>query len=73
MTTPEEIEHLTPYQKRLMAWHGRMIELGNAMSREDMAELEAWEKENLDGSGAMGTGDWPGWERLGLEPLEVGP
>ncbi len=56
-----------------MAWHGRMIEIGKRMSAEDIAELEAWESANLDGTGSKVTGDWPGWERLGLEPMEVAP
>ena len=41
----------------------------SAMSAGERAELDAWEKENLDGY-SIGTSDWPGWEEyIGPRPL----
>jgi hypothetical protein len=40
------------------------------MTDEQMAELEKWEVENIDGH-TIGTADWPGWEQIiGKKPKE---
>src|ERR1043165_3909285 len=40
------------------------------MTQEQMAELEKWEVENIDGH-SISTADWPGWEPIiGKKPKE---
>ena len=34
-----------------------------AMPEEEKSALHAWEAVHVDGSGALGTSDWPGWEK----------
>lgn len=40
-----------------------------AMSAEEKKALHAWEASHVDGSGAFGTSDWPGWQKyIGKQP-----
>jgi hypothetical protein len=40
----------------------------NQLNNEERAELDEWEKQNLDGSFVC-TSDWPGWEKhIGRRP-----
>ena len=34
-----------------------------ALPLQERESLHAWEAEHVDGSGAYGTSDWPGWEK----------
>jgi hypothetical protein len=54
-----------------MLRHYALIGLAMKFMTEDQKrELEAWEKEHLDGQG-VGTSDWPGWEPIiGKKPKE---
>ena len=46
----------------IYAYMHAMMGALSAMSSDQRAELEAWEKENLDGH-SISTNDWPGWEK----------
>lgn len=51
------------YRERWRDWIAMMVGAARTLERTAphvIAELEAWERENCDGS-AVGTGDWPGW------------
>jgi len=54
-------------RKVLLNWHGRMCSID--LTDPEQAELRAWEKANVDGSGKFGTSDWPGWKKhIGKSP-----
>jgi len=42
---------------------GAMYGCYAAMPKNERDELHAWEADHVDGSGAYGTSDWPGWEK----------
>ncbi|WP_202841483.1 GIY-YIG nuclease family protein [Luteimonas saliphila] len=44
----------------------------SALPHDERERLHAWEAEHLDGSGAYGTIDWPGWEKY-LGKFELPP
>lgn len=52
-----------------LEWHAMMFGVYQAMSSEEKAELHAWEREHVDGSGRFATSDWPGWGKyIGKPP-----
>jgi len=52
-----------------LEWFAMMYGVYKAMPESERQELFSWEKEHLDGSGDIGTSDWPGWEKyIGLFP-----
>jgi hypothetical protein len=40
-----------------------MVGCYSALPPQEREELHAWEAQHVDGSGAYGTSDWPGWEK----------
>ena len=49
-----------------VAWRMRMLGIQRVyphMTPAERAELEAWERDNLDGH-SVGSSDWPGWRRV---------
>jgi Meiotically up-regulated gene 113 len=59
----------TEFQIRVLNWYSAMCGAGSAMSEVEMRELSEWEADNVDGSAAFGTSDWPGWARyIGEKP-----
>lgn len=64
-TTTERRE----YQRKKLARHELIGEfIVASISPEDLAELNAWERANLDGR-TTGTSDWPKWKALGIPDL----
>lgn len=58
-----------PDRIEILMWYAAMTGAAAAMPAEARAELEAWERRNLDG-GTVGTSDWPGWAHLiGPKPV----
>lgn len=56
----------------IYAYMHAMLGALSAMSADQRAKLEAWEKDNLDGH-SIGTSDWPGWEKyIGPRPVFEG-
>ena len=57
------------YHAEMMAYFERLIAAGEALTPEEQAELDAWEREHVTGDGEFGTGDWPVFvERIGPAP-----
>jgi len=53
----------------IYAYMAAIVGASSAMSEVELAELKAWERENLDGH-SVGTSDWPGWEKyIGPKPV----
>lgn len=53
----------------IYAYMHAMMGALSAMSADQRAELDSWEKDNLDGH-SSGTSDWPGWEKyIGPRPV----
>ena len=53
----------------IYAYMHTMMGALSAMSADQRAELDEWEKDNLDGH-SIGTSDWPGWEKyIGPRPV----
>lgn len=57
------------FRHALLAWWDDAIAAGRALPPDELAALQQWEKENLDGH-SIGTDDWPGWRRY-LRPMPV--
>lgn len=54
---------------RELMYMSAMVGCGQALPADGRAELEAWENRYLNGSGAIATSDWPGWEKyIGPKP-----
>lgn len=51
-------------QEEILVWHAMVYGASRAMNDTEKQRLAAWEADNVDGSGAFGTSDWPGWERI---------
>lgn len=57
------------YQERLRDWFAKMVSVARTMPEHERQELKEWEQANLDGR-AVGTSDWPGWEKyIGKPPV----
>jgi hypothetical protein len=53
----------------LLAWYEKMVETHRLLSDEEKKDLAEWDRTKVDGSGKVGTSDWPGWEKyLGKKP-----
>lgn len=53
---------ITPHQRFFLAWYERMAECAKKLPPDELAALEKWERENLDGH-SIATSDWPGWAK----------
>jgi hypothetical protein len=50
-------------------YYAAMYGAYQAMPENEKADLHAWERGHIDGSGKIGTSDWPGWEKyIGKPP-----
>lgn len=49
-------------QFEVVQWFAMMYGVAQAMPAAERAELEEWERRNIDG-GRVATSDWPGWEK----------
>jgi hypothetical protein len=57
----QQVENRAKYRQKLVDWHSAMVEAyEKRMTDQQRAELDAWEKANLNGY-SVGTHDWPGW------------
>jgi len=46
-----------------------MVETHKLLSDEEKQDLAEWDQTKVDGSGKVGTADWPGWEKyIGKKP-----
>lgn len=57
------MRRLRPMQQAIHDRHVWYVETAKAMTPQDRAELEAWEKAHINGH-SVGTSDWPGWRRF---------
>ncbi len=56
------------YREKIRDYFGMMMGVYAAMPDEEKQKLLDWEKNNL-GRSAVGTSDWPGWEKyIGKKP-----
>lgn len=58
-----ELESSVEKDESLMRFIALIGVASKFMTEEQKRELEAWERENLDGH-SVGTSDWPGWEQI---------
>ncbi len=56
---------MNEYPTAMLCFFAQMAILVKNMTGEDLRELQAWEREHLNGE--VGTSHWPGWTRFGLE------
>jgi hypothetical protein len=61
----------TEWQQAHLIWLAEMVGAGKAMSLARRDELEAWEREHIDG--VIGTWDWPGWVEILGRPRPLPP
>jgi hypothetical protein len=72
MTIEDRLTGCTSDQRELVKLYEEIIAIAAWLPEPERAELRAWEAEHVDGSGAYGTSDWPGWRRhLSYELLDV--
>ena len=65
------MDPVSPLASQNMEWYRKMIGVYKKLSREELQDLEQWEKQNLPSS-EKATSDWPGWLRhIGPPPWKV--
>jgi hypothetical protein len=53
----------------ILAWFENMVEAHKLLNDEERQQLAEWDRTRVDGSGKVGTADWPGWEKyVGKKP-----
>ena len=53
----------------MLVWFENMVEAHKLLNDEERQQLAEWDRTRVDGSGAVGTADWPGWEKyVGKKP-----
>lgn len=50
--------------ERRLAGYERIVRAMERMTVDELAQLRAWEKQNVTGDGRRGTSDWPGWQAV---------
>ena len=57
------------FQEESLAWTDKMLATYQIMPLEDKQAFDEWERVYADGSGVLGSDDWPGWEKyIGKRP-----
>jgi hypothetical protein len=57
------------YRETILAWTQKMLDSYRTLDDAEKQELHDWEHAHVDGSGRVGTTDWPGWEKhIGKKP-----
>lgn len=69
---PDSDEPITLTQPPMIEWLEKVVKISEQMPAAQMAELLAWERDNIGFNGTT-TGDWPGWAKLGLPPKPIIP
>lgn len=59
----------TERRDALFTWYEKMMQAQKLLTEEEKLELSEWDRTQVDGSGKVGTSDWPGWEKhIGKKP-----
>ena len=54
----------------IFSWYEKMMQAQKLLTEDEKRELAEWDRTRVDGSGKVGTSDWPGWEKhIGRKPV----